>query len=154
MRAFDSSTITRYNTYACEYWWNGVVSFYKCLLQINFIILWTLISQIIIFYQIFTNCSCITSVNGNNSFQNITSLPDSPPHSSTTGTVNCQIKRKSSIKIFNPLQPFQQLYDAIAKPGSCPVNCYKQFVTFLAVMCVLKFVGSTGRATNFLVSIR
>lgn len=41
-----------------------------------------------------------------------------------------------------------------AVPGSCPVNCYNYFVTFLAVLCALKFVGATGRASNFLVSVR
>ncbi|XP_050324322.1 solute carrier organic anion transporter family member 4A1-like [Bactrocera neohumeralis] len=38
--------------------------------------------------------------------------------------------------------------------GACPVNCFAQFVTFLSVMCCLKFVGATGRASNFLVSVR
>lgn len=41
-----------------------------------------------------------------------------------------------------------------ATPGSCPVNCYRQFVIFLAVMCFMKLIGSTGRATNFLVTVR
>ncbi|XP_053963172.1 solute carrier organic anion transporter family member 3A1-like isoform X1 [Anastrepha ludens] len=41
-----------------------------------------------------------------------------------------------------------------AIPGACPVNCFAQFVTFLSVMCCLKFVGATGRASNFLVSVR
>lgn len=41
-----------------------------------------------------------------------------------------------------------------AKPGSCPINCQKEFIMFLAVMCFLKFCGSTGRASNFLVSVR
>lgn len=41
-----------------------------------------------------------------------------------------------------------------ATQGSCPVNCYKQFVIFLSVMCLMKFIGSTGRASNFLVSVR
>ncbi|XP_071453353.1 solute carrier organic anion transporter family member 74D [Hetaerina americana] len=38
--------------------------------------------------------------------------------------------------------------------GSCPVDCATKFYMFLAVVCLLKFVGSTGRASNFLVSIR
>lgn len=36
----------------------------------------------------------------------------------------------------------------------CPANCYKEFLTFLAVMCFLKFMGASGRATNFLVGVR
>ncbi|XP_058123533.1 solute carrier organic anion transporter family member 74D-like [Anopheles ziemanni] len=38
--------------------------------------------------------------------------------------------------------------------GPCPLDCYKEFVTFLIVMCFLKFSGATGRASNFLVSVR
>ena len=41
-----------------------------------------------------------------------------------------------------------------ALPGPCPVDCNKQFYLFLVVMCFIKFTGSTGRATNFLVSVR
>lgn len=41
-----------------------------------------------------------------------------------------------------------------ALPGPCPVDCQKQFYLFLAVMCFIKFTGATGRATNFLVSVR
>lgn len=42
----------------------------------------------------------------------------------------------------------------IAVPGPCTVNCFYQFYLFLAVMCFIKFTGATGRATNFLVSVR
>uniref|UniRef100_A0A182UP32 Solute carrier organic anion transporter family member n=1 Tax=Anopheles merus TaxID=30066 RepID=A0A182UP32_ANOME len=38
--------------------------------------------------------------------------------------------------------------------GPCPLNCQKEFITFLVVMCFLKFSGATGRASNFLVSVR
>uniref|UniRef100_A0AAG5DEJ1 Solute carrier organic anion transporter family member n=1 Tax=Anopheles atroparvus TaxID=41427 RepID=A0AAG5DEJ1_ANOAO len=38
--------------------------------------------------------------------------------------------------------------------GPCPLDCHKEFVTFLIVMCFLKFSGATGRASNFLVSVR
>lgn len=38
--------------------------------------------------------------------------------------------------------------------GACPVDCYKPFVTYLFVMCLNKFAGATGRASNFLVSMR
>lgn len=41
-----------------------------------------------------------------------------------------------------------------AAPGPCPVDCMNQFWIFLAVVCVLKFTGATGRASNFLVSVR
>ncbi|XP_051170811.1 solute carrier organic anion transporter family member 74D [Leptopilina boulardi] len=41
-----------------------------------------------------------------------------------------------------------------AIPGSCPVDCQEKFYIFLAVVCLLKFSGATGRASNFLVSVR
>lgn len=41
-----------------------------------------------------------------------------------------------------------------AIPGACPVDCMSKFYVFLAVMCLLKFSGGTGRASNFLVSVR
>ena len=41
-----------------------------------------------------------------------------------------------------------------ARPGACPVDCMHKFYIFLAVVCILKFSGATGRASNFLVSVR
>ncbi|XP_055606814.1 solute carrier organic anion transporter family member 74D [Uranotaenia lowii] len=38
--------------------------------------------------------------------------------------------------------------------GPCPLDCKREFITFLVVMCFLKFSGATGRASNFLVSVR
>ncbi|XP_047001250.1 solute carrier organic anion transporter family member 74D-like [Schistocerca americana] len=38
--------------------------------------------------------------------------------------------------------------------GACPVDCMRPFIIFLCTVCLLKFVGSTGRASNFLVSVR
>ena len=49
---------------------------------------------------------------------------------------------------------FQGVFGGFALPGPCPVDCFNTFVAFLSVMCLLKFFGSTGRATNFLVSVR
>lgn len=42
----------------------------------------------------------------------------------------------------------------IAMDGACPVDCNKQFLIFLAVMCFLKFVGATGRSSNLLLALR
>ncbi|KAJ1528035.1 hypothetical protein ONE63_007956 [Megalurothrips usitatus] len=56
-----------------------------------------------------------------------------------------------------PVRPFGAATYAvggIATPGACPVDCTHMFYMFLAVVCVLKFSGATGRATNFLVSVR
>lgn len=41
-----------------------------------------------------------------------------------------------------------------ASSGPCSVNCQKELFTFLALMCFLKFIGATGRISNFLISIR
>ncbi|XP_008217820.1 solute carrier organic anion transporter family member 74D [Nasonia vitripennis] len=41
-----------------------------------------------------------------------------------------------------------------AVPGSCSIDCLDKFYIFLAVVCLLKFSGATGRASNFLVSVR
>lgn len=43
---------------------------------------------------------------------------------------------------------------AEALPGPCPVDCQSKLVIFLVVICFMKFIGSSGRASNFLVGIR
>lgn len=44
--------------------------------------------------------------------------------------------------------------ESSAVSGPCVVNCQRELFIFLAVMCFLKFIGATGRTSNFLVSIR
>lgn len=41
-----------------------------------------------------------------------------------------------------------------ATPGSCLVDCSKEFYVFLFVMCFVKFIGSSGMSSNFLVGVR
>lgn len=41
-----------------------------------------------------------------------------------------------------------------AKNGPCHIDCKSKLIAFLSVMCFLKFIGSSGRASNFLVGIR
>lgn len=43
---------------------------------------------------------------------------------------------------------------SFATNGPCIIDCHKEFIMFLAVMCFVKFCGATGRASNFLVSVR
>lgn len=38
--------------------------------------------------------------------------------------------------------------------GRCHVNCQTELFYFLAIMCFLKFMGATGRTSNFLISLR
>ncbi|KAH8348878.1 hypothetical protein KR084_012110 [Drosophila pseudotakahashii] len=42
----------------------------------------------------------------------------------------------------------------IALDGACPVDCSKQFLIFMVVMCFLKFVGASGRSSNLLLALR
>ncbi|KAH8320503.1 hypothetical protein KR067_004700 [Drosophila pandora] len=41
-----------------------------------------------------------------------------------------------------------------AVDGTCPVDCFHQFLTFLAVMCFLKLVGASSKSTNLLIALR
>ncbi|CAG9855221.1 unnamed protein product [Phyllotreta striolata] len=41
-----------------------------------------------------------------------------------------------------------------ALPGRCQVDCFTEFYIFLCVVCLLKFSGATGRASNFLLTVR
>ncbi|XP_022915464.1 solute carrier organic anion transporter family member 74D [Onthophagus taurus] len=41
-----------------------------------------------------------------------------------------------------------------ATSGNCHVDCFSKFYAFLAVVCLLKFTGATGRVSNFLVTVR
>lgn len=41
-----------------------------------------------------------------------------------------------------------------AKVGPCPIDCKTKLIMFLTVVCFMKFIGSSGRASNFLVGIR
>lgn len=38
--------------------------------------------------------------------------------------------------------------------GTCPVDCQSKLMIFLIVICFMKFIGSSGRTSNFLVGIR
>ncbi|KAH8348871.1 hypothetical protein KR084_012109 [Drosophila pseudotakahashii] len=41
-----------------------------------------------------------------------------------------------------------------AVDGTCPVDCFKEFLVFLAVMCFLKLVGASSKSTNLLIALR
>ncbi|XP_067011067.2 solute carrier organic anion transporter family member 74D [Anabrus simplex] len=74
--------------------------------------------------KMFTECSCVRSIPAP---LNGTPLNMSDPSSYSGGSV---------------------------KAGPCPIDCSTKFIAFLAVVCLLKFSGATGRASNFLVSVR
>lgn len=48
----------------------------------------------------------------------------------------------------------EEKWSGTAVTGACPIDCLQKFHIFLAVVCLLKFSGATGRASNFLVSVR
>ncbi|CAO1324723.1 unnamed protein product [Diamesa tonsa] len=92
--------------------------------------------------KIFEQCSCIS--NGTSpSFARL--IDDNFTMSTTTENTASRLDYN-----FESFESFQ----ASAMPGSCPINCQKEFYMFLIVMCFLKFSGATGRASNFLVSVR
>ncbi|XP_023302200.2 solute carrier organic anion transporter family member 74D [Lucilia cuprina] len=101
----------------------------------------------------FYDCSCIPSVNttlsGSPAFQRLTSMDltetDFNMSDSTTPAMITSLSSYPDVLFGSGGQ---------AMSGACSVNCFTQFVTFLAVMCLLKFIGATGRASNFLVSVR
>ncbi|XP_059225479.1 solute carrier organic anion transporter family member 74D [Stomoxys calcitrans] len=97
-------------------------------------------------------CSCIPSVNmtldGNTAFERLTSA-------NLTDDADFKFSSPESLSAITTTMPDYRLGDGgQAVYGACPVNCFTQFVTFLAVMCALKFIGATGRASNFLVTVR
>lgn len=42
----------------------------------------------------------------------------------------------------------------VVTEGSCPADCSIPFYMFLAIVCINKFIGASGRTSNFLVSVR
>ncbi|KAK3908294.1 Solute carrier organic anion transporter family member 74D [Frankliniella fusca] len=85
--------------------------------------------------KVYRNCSCIAP------------LPDSLAETTTLGyTTPAPAPRTFGADTYT--------VGGTATPGACPVDCSHMFYLFLAVVCVLKFSGATGRATNFLVSVR
>ncbi|XP_026294065.1 solute carrier organic anion transporter family member 74D-like [Frankliniella occidentalis] len=89
--------------------------------------------------KVYQNCSCIAPLPGNAT----TLLHETTTLATTTPAAS---PRPFGTDTFTA--------GGIATPGACPVDCSHMFYMFLAVVCVLKFSGATGRATNFLVSVR
>lgn len=74
------------------------------------------------------------------------------PRSLTHSLVNLSLPFSTELPM-ETTEPFAETLGT-AVPGSCPVDCMHKFYIFLAVVCLLKFSGATGRASNFLVSVR
>lgn len=88
--------------------------------------------------KIFTECSCVrpkvSRVLSLTLPSNVTTFPDTALETTT---------KTSDVPTLGT-----------ALPGACSVDCMEKFYIFLAVVCLLKFSGATGRASNFLVSVR
>ncbi|XP_034947895.1 solute carrier organic anion transporter family member 74D-like [Chelonus insularis] len=85
-----------------------------------------------------------------------------PNGTKTYSECSC-IRSRYSKSLWKDLDPAQAnsssdyhslLSTGTAVPGPCPVDCTNKFYIFLTVVCLLKFTGATGRASNFLVSVR
>lgn len=81
--------------------------------------------------KIFTDCKCVKP-------------------SAVSGSPEWLVPENSPL----PEPPTSKFLGGITFSGSCPIDCSKKFIIFLAVMCLLKFSGSSGRASNFLLSVR
>ncbi|XP_020712743.1 LOW QUALITY PROTEIN: solute carrier organic anion transporter family member 4A1 [Ceratitis capitata] len=99
--------------------------------------------------KIYSDCSCIAN---NNSLNHVKgSLSELWQNTKLSATVTNVAEPFAVLKKYEKPLP---TFGGHATAGACPVNCFRQFVLFLSVMCCLKFVGATGRASNFLVTIR
>ncbi|CAG9800804.1 unnamed protein product [Chironomus riparius] len=90
--------------------------------------------------KFFTDCSCIDRTFGYD-FENF-SLPISVTEEYDE-TLSNRFDRANDY-----------IFGGTVKDKACPINCQKEFIMFLAVMCFLKFSEATGRASNFLVGVR
>ncbi|XP_037950487.1 solute carrier organic anion transporter family member 74D-like [Teleopsis dalmanni] len=107
--------------------------------------------------KIFYDCSCIPTGSKNSSAKpifDLLTISELTLAQNETSWLESSTQ-SSSLTQPNPSSSYLDFLTAgQAIPGSCPVNCFTQFVLFLSVMCCLKFIGATGRASNFLVSVR
>lgn len=83
--------------------------------------------------DVYTDCSCVIT-NRTSNFQRM-------------------LKMKKTLIKENVL-PSDNGIGGYVTSGNCEVNCFYQFYIFLVVVCILKFSGATGRASNFLVTVR
>lgn len=87
-------------------------------------------------------CTSVTIANGSKIFSQCGCVPAS----SLANGNDAEISSRSQA-------PHPSMGGSV-KAGPCPVDCQKKFYIFLVVVCILKFSGATGRASNFLVSVR
>ncbi|XP_011500420.1 PREDICTED: solute carrier organic anion transporter family member 5A1 [Ceratosolen solmsi marchali] len=90
--------------------------------------------------KIYTDCSCVKS-NPSEVFAQY-SMNESVQSAFTTPPIDFNVGAQVPYNLGS------------AVPGACSIDCLDKFYIFLTVVCLLKFSGATGRASNFLVSVR
>ncbi|XP_023179421.2 solute carrier organic anion transporter family member 74D-like [Drosophila hydei] len=77
-------------------------------------------------------------------------------HAGCTDTAKDQFGRTlyTGCECINPKNTTAGTELQYAVDGACPVDCTKQFLIFLVVMCVLKLVGASSKSTNLLIALR
>ncbi|KAH8407485.1 hypothetical protein KR222_002225, partial [Zaprionus bogoriensis] len=84
-------------------------------------------------HTLYTGCGCISPGN----------ITQTIPEVSLIST----IEREE--KLYLVLLQLQHAVD-----GACPVDCSNQFLVFLVVMCILKFIGASSKSTSVLITLR
>ncbi|XP_019868360.1 solute carrier organic anion transporter family member 74D [Aethina tumida] len=89
-------------------------------------------------------CTQVRKINGTDIFSDCSCI-----------TTNKTVQQQATIQMKKSfIKEHGYLEHGFAKSGSCQVDCLYQFYIFLVVVCLLKFSGATGRASNFLVTVR
>lgn len=94
-------------------------------------------------------CRHVSRINGSNVFTDCTCI-----RKDETVASEPMIKMKKTSQVEKGSEDERKSESGFAIPGRCQVDCLTQFYTFLIVVCLLKFVGATGRTSNFLVTVR
>lgn len=64
------------------------------------------------------------------------------------------ISKMNATKVFSSCSCINSDAGNSAVLGPCSVDCHMVLILFIAVKCVMKFLGASGRVSNFLVGIR
>lgn len=73
---------------------------------------------------------------------------------STKSFSECSCVKSEQISLPSTFSWELEQNNRTASSGPCLVDCQSELFMFLALMCFLKFIGATGRISNFLISIR
>lgn len=111
----------------------------------------------------FSNCNCdfvkyspICGEDGNTYISpcHAGCLEQSRDENGLTYYTNCSCISAIYSTSFEDSFEYDQFSGGQASSGACPVDCQFELILFMITMCLLQFFGSTGRAGNFLISVR